>query len=288
MDDQKPNDNSTLANDVDEALAKLSLVQGFKEFNQFYLQHWGDRWSQLLRSLLQNPEKTNRVSLFEGQQNIYQMDQGSIWAAEALGVQSGDEVLDMCAAPGGKTLILAEMLQGNGTLIANEVSPARRERLKWVIQSYIPQHQRQTEAGEGLYIRITGKDGGLFGKTPEQFDRILIDAPCSGERYLLENLPELKAWKTSRSEFLAQRQYALLTAARIALKPGGSMVYSTCSISPLENDEVVERLLKKKKDLEVISIELPHPKAERTRYGIQVLPDVFGFGPLYYCFLLKR
>lgn len=297
MTDQRNTDNSRQYL-LEEQLKTLKLAKGFEDFNQFYASQWGDRWPGLLSALIQKPEKTDRLSLFDGNQKIYQMDQGSIWTAQALDVMPGQIVLDMCAAPGGKTLILAENLKSSGVLLANEVSQARRDRLKWVIQNYIPPHQRLTDvdqessledlAAQGLYVRITGKDGGLFAKNPDQFDRILVDAPCSGERYLLENASELKDWKPSRSEFLAQRQYALLTAARIALKSGGSMVYSTCSISKLENDHVVEKLLKKKKDLEVVPMQLPDPRAERTQFGIQIMPDIFSFGPLYYCFLRKR
>ncbi len=210
----------------------------------------------------------------------YVMDPASYWAARALEVQDGDQVLDMCAAPGGKSLILAEALMNAGELTANEMSEARRERLKKVIQQYIPRQVRDR-------VWVTGKDGGKFALTHKQkFDRILVDAPCSGERHLFETQKELVDWKPSRSEKLAQRQYALLTAALLACKPGGRIVYSTCTVSDLENDLVIEKLLKKKEGLfKVLQTELPMPGAEKTAYGIRMWPDRCEAGPIYYSVL---
>ena len=272
--------------------------------NQFYLSMHGERWPALLEAL-KAPEfqwaRWNHFSLQapaedyfipqerseiprdpEGLLQFYIMDPGSFHAAKALDVQSGDQVLDMCAAPGGKTLILAEALRNAGELLANEISEARRERLKKVIQQYVPRQVRDR-------IWVTGKDGGKFALThKEKFDRILIDAPCSGERHLFETAKELQEWKPSRSEKLAQRQYALLTAALLAVRPGGRIVYSTCSISNLENDLVIEKLLKKKEgQFQVLATELPMPGAEKTKFGIQMWPDRCQAGPIYYSVLEK-
>ena len=211
----------------------------------------------------------------------YVMDLASIYVAKALGVQNGDSVLDMCAAPGGKSLILAEMMGAEGELTANELSEPRRDRLKKVIQQYIPRDVRDR-------VWTTGRDGGKFALShPEKFDRVLIDAPCSGERHLFVDESAMKEWKKTRSEKLAQRQYALLTAGLIAMKPGGRMVYSTCSISPLENDQVIARLQKKKEGFRVVESSSPVAGAEQTEFGIQLWPDLTGFGPMYYCVLEK-
>jgi 16S rRNA C967 or C1407 C5-methylase (RsmB/RsmF family) len=212
----------------------------------------------------------------EGLLCYYVMDPASIFAARALGVESGDHVLDMCAAPGGKSLVLAEALREDGELIANEMSEPRRERLKKVIQQYIPRSVRDR-------VWVTGKDGGKFALTHrEKFDRILVDAPCSGERHLLASPKDLAEWAPSRTEKLAQRQYALLTAALLAVKPGGRIVYSTCALSPLENDGVIAKLLKKKEGFRVLPPKPPVPEAESTEYGVQFLPDHCGYGPIYY------
>jgi 16S rRNA C967 or C1407 C5-methylase (RsmB/RsmF family) len=231
--------------------------------------------SYLLKNSSDIPRSTENLLCY------YVMDPASQFAARALDVQAGDAVLDMCAAPGGKTLILAEALRDEGELLANEMSEARRERLKKVIQQYIPRDVRDR-------VWVTGKDGGKFALThKEKFDRILVDAPCSGERHLLASAKDLAEWSPSRSEKLAQRQYALLTAALLAVKPGGRIVYSTCALSPLENDGVIARLLKKKAGFRVLPAAPPVPEAERTEFGLQFLPDRCGYGPIFYSVLEK-
>lgn len=206
----------------------------------------------------------------------YVMDPASWWAAKALDVQPGDDVLDLCAAPGGKSLILAEDLREEGTLIANEPSDARRESLMSVIRQYIPRDVRER-------VRVTGRDGARWGMhEPEAFDRILVDAPCSGERHLLERPSEMSEWSPRRSEGLAARQYALLCSALLALRGGGRLVYSTCALSPLENGDVVAKFLKKKGE-RVRPVDLPLPEeAERVSGGVQFFPDRCGYGPIFY------
>lgn len=211
----------------------------------------------------------------------YVMDPASVMVARALEVQSGDRVLDMCAAPGGKSLILIEALADGGEIFCNDLSPERRERLKKVIQQYVPRHIRDR-------VWVTGKDGVQFGlKEANSFDRILLDAPCSGERHILENPTAQAEWSPRRTEHLATRQYSLLSAALLAVKGGGRIVYSTCSISPEENDGVIRKLLKKKKDA-VKLLEAPLGiGGERTEFGVAYMPDRVGFGPLYFSVIEK-
>jgi 16S rRNA C967 or C1407 C5-methylase (RsmB/RsmF family) len=213
--------------------------------------------------------------------DVYIMDPGSVAVAKAMEVQSGDRVLDMCAAPGGKSLILIESLAEDGEIFCNDLSPERRERLKKVIQQYVPRNIRDR-------VWVTGKDGVQFGlKEAGTFDRVLLDAPCSGERHILENQAAQDEWSPRRTEHLATRQYSLLSAALLAVKPGGRVVYSTCSISPVENDGVIRKLLKKKKE-QVRLLEAPLGiGGERTEFGIAFMPDQCGFGPLYFAVLEK-
>lgn len=286
------------------------------DFDEFYRVFWGERWPALKRSLTGTEFQVARRNFHsdvsseslvptgvlglagcfevtpalraeiprgsEGLLGYYIQDPASIWIARQLGVESGDRVLDMCAAPGGKTLVLIEALSAEGEILANEPSPARRERLMKVIQQYVPRDVRER-------VRVTGKDGGLFSKShAESFDRVLVDAPCSGEKHLLQSPGELANWSSSRSERLAQGQYALLSGALEALRPGGALVYSTCSVSGLENDGVVGRLLKKKKDkVELAPMTVP-AEGEATEFGVIFLPDRAGFGPLFASALRKR
>ncbi len=279
-------------------------------FQNYFTEVYGERWPALLKALLESEEQVRRPNGFssssapaaggtapienepstagagkallsrgeDGLLQYYIMDPASISVARALDVQPGDSVLDMCAAPGGKSLILAEGLKESGELICNELSAARRERLTKVIQQYIPRDIRNR-------VWVTGKDGGKFALThQEKFDRILVDAPCSGERHQLRTPAELSEWKKSRSEKLAQRQYALMTAALIACRSGGRIVYATCSISPLENDGVIERLMKKKEGQFRV---LPATEGEPKKFGTQYLPDRGGTGPIYFSVIEK-
>lgn len=218
--------------------------------------------------------------------NCYVMDPASVVAARALQVQDGDQVLDVCAAPGGKSLVLIESLKTSGEIILNDLSPERRERLKKVIQNYVPREIRNR-------VWIKGQDGVQFGlKMKDHFDKILLDAPCSGERHMLENEKAMKEWSPRRTENLATRQYSLLCSALLALKSGGSVVYSTCTLSPEENDGVLRKLLKKKSDQVLLDQNFLNPTgsieensimrlAEKTEFGYIFLPDRCGFGPLF-------
>lgn len=263
-----------------------SIVNQNQDFNQFFKSVYESRWEGLSEALLQEVQYVHRKNLFFSEgcdlKETYKMDPASLKVAEALQVQEGDFVLDLCAAPGGKSLILAEKLNQTGQLISNEFSASRRERLVRVFKEYIPLEKRNN-------IFVQGKDGQMFGlKMPEHFDRVLADVPCSGERHLLENSTEFKKWTKKRSQNLAVRQFSLLSSAWLCLKPGGVIVYSTCSISPFENDQVVEKLIKRR------GVEILRPQIfegdsslELTDVGYQILPDRTGYGPMYFSVIKK-
>lgn len=218
----------------------------------------------------------------DGIRSAYVMDSASILAAMALDVGPDDFVLDMCAAPGGKTIILLEALE-SGELWANEISRNRREKLKEVIRLHVPANKRER-------VFIKGKDGNRFGLiSPNTFDKILVDAPCSGEKHLLLKESELEKWGPKRTKRLATNQYSLLCSALLALKPGGTIVYSTCSISPLENDAVIKKLLLKKgESAQLVEIKGIPNEVEKTEFGYQILPDKSGHGPIYFSKIQKK
>jgi 16S rRNA C967 or C1407 C5-methylase (RsmB/RsmF family) len=212
--------------------------------------------------------------------DFYVMDPASIYPAVALQIQSHDEVLDLCAAPGGKSLILAQNLGSAGILVSNELSDKRRGRLRAVLNDYLPPNLRER-------VRVSGHDGSkwcLF--ETEAFDKILVDAPCSGERHLLSDPAELKVWSPARSKNLAARQYALLTSALAVVRVGGRIVYSTCALSPLENDLVIARLLRKRAG-EAQVMPLKFAIGEPTEHGWSILPDQTGYGPIYLSLLMR-
>jgi 16S rRNA C967 or C1407 C5-methylase (RsmB/RsmF family) len=119
------------------------------------------------------------------------------------------------------------------------------------------------------------------------YDAILLDAPCSSERHVLQDPKALALWGPARTKHLAVQQFAMLAAALEAVKPGGHVLYSTCSISSLENEAVVERLAKKRSGrYEEIPVEAPF--SEELSHGRIILPDTAqGKGPLYFC-LIRR
>lgn len=257
-----------------------------QKFQDYFQSVYKDRWPQIFSALQVDVKYVQRPNLFytENCENLefYKMDPASILVARALETQPNEKILDLCAAPGGKSLILAEALNSTGELISNEFSNSRRERLMRVFKEYIPMDKRGN-------VFVKGQDGNQFGlRMPDEFDRVLADVPCSGERHLLENKSEFEKWTVRRSQNLAVRQFSLLSSAWLACKPGGRIVYSTCSISPIENDEIIQKLIKRR-GAQVLRPDFlaAEPYLEITEYGYQVLPDRSGFGPMYFSVLQK-
>lgn len=272
--------------------------RGAEAFEAYYSKLYGKRWPELQKALMQqtqhcawwNPEwevleqeAYKKIDELENliapspeiKRKLYYLDSASAYCVEALNIRPEDRVLDMCAAPGGKSLGLAMKLGPKGELICNELSANRRGRLKRVIQDFLTESQRER-------VHIMGRDAGRFGlERPWSFDRILLDAPCSSERHLLHNDKEMQRWSPSRSKKLSKTQGTLLASAFDALKPGGRLVYSTCSLSELENDAMGDWLLTKRPDAFRFEF-MNFSRGERTRFGHIFLPDQDnGSGPLY-------
>lgn len=286
-------------------------------FHTFYGALHGDRWATLAPALLRPRTQVARWNRFQagtaaawfaargiaavdvaglegayqipadtalepvgGRMPFYWMDAGSILAARSLPVNAGDRVLDLCSAPGGKTLILAERLGEGGSLVANELSASRRGSLRRVLAAYLP-------ADRMAQVRVTGHDAARWCRHEQDAcDAILLDAPCSGERHLLADPGEMRRWTRARSPALAQRQYALLSSALRVVRPGGHLLYATCSVSPLENDGVVQRALDRL-GARVEPVPVSAALGEPTSLGWTVFPDRFDAGPVYWS-LLRR
>lgn len=251
------------------------------EFFDYFEQVYGARWPALLDAL--KSEGRAIKLLFSENLEPYYLDEASVFAANALDVFPGMDVLDMCAAPGGKSLILASKLKGKGTLQCNDRSFDRRNRLLHVLENTLPLEWQKN-------INVTGYDGVKFGlHRKESYDCVLLDAPCSSDKHVLNSPTHLPEWSVKRIKRLAVEQGSLLASAVDALKLGGEVVYGTCALSPLENDAVVAKILKKRPNMEVVKIENLMIGAERTEYGIQILPDnALGSGPIYCAKMRKR
>ena len=243
-----------------------------QDFEDYYKEIYMDRWPILRESLL-CPVKT--IAFNDGLIKPYMMDRASIIAAGSLRLPESGIVLDACAAPGGKSLVLTSRIAETVCLVSNEFSAERRRRLSRVLNEHLAEEKR-------AQIKITGFDAARLGRKKEPcYDAIILDVPCSSERHVITDNKALSKWTSARPRFLCARQWSLLSAAFLILNEGGSLVYSTCAISTAENDNVVSRLLKKYSSQVVID-EPDISNGEKTQYGRIILPDKCdGMGPMY-------
>jgi len=152
----------------------------------------------------------------------------------ALGAKQGDVVLDMCASPGSKTTQIAEHMGERGLVLANEVVNSRVNMLVTNVQ----RHGSRT-------VAVVHHDGRHIPRVPESgFDRILVDAPCTGSGTTRKNPDVWGKWLPSGGRSLHDLQLALLNKASALVKPGGRVVYSTCSLDPVEDEAVVAEILR--------------------------------------------
>lgn len=257
--------------------------RGAAPFESYFDSYFASRWSGLRSALLEpvTHQKWNEKLL-----KPYYLDSGSVEAASALPLPENGKILDMCAAPGGKSLVIAGRMSDTATLTANEFSRERRKRLISVLDGYLPDEVRWR-------IQVTGHDAAKWSHFEQNiYDAVLLDAPCSSERHVLSSPTFLAEWSPARIRNLAQRQWSLLSGAWLVLKPGGYLLYATCALSSAENDEVVAKLIKKYPDVSicepVFSGDYTSP-AEKTSYGRHILPDTSGgAGPIFYALLRKN
>lgn len=268
----------------------------------------------------------------------WNMDAASALSAHMLDVQPNDRVLDLCAAPGGKSVALAQLIFPHlhadspssaapaalGCLHANELDHARNKRLAANLRSYLP--DAVFDSNSVRVLRLDGSDVRAVTQLPcgpGGYDRVLLDAPCSSERHIIHAhvkaaaggriADEMARWRRGGSKTLAKLQTDLLMTALRAVKVGGRVVYSTCSIEIGENDGVIEKMLaavekerkkfgltwdvkfelgklKKKKQGEVEMGEALDKLTEETKHGRIAVPDHKDggqWGPLYFCVITK-
>lgn len=253
----------------------------YTEFNAYYRGIYGSRWEGLRTSLL---EPAAAAAYSEGLTAPYMLDRASVLAARTLRLPSEGLILDACAAPGGKSLVIASAMGPEVRLLSNELSHERRRRLVTVLDQYLDTDRRSRVVVSGFDAAAQGRKRAEWGR----FGGILLDAPCSSERHVIQNKRALEKWSPARPRFLAKRQWALLSASFLLLQRGGSLVYATCALSPEENDGVASRLLKKYRD-EVSLDEVDFNEGEKTPFGRLILPDAAGgMGPMYVARFRKR
>ena len=166
---------------------------------------------------------------------VYYIQEPSAMAVVSLlDPKPGDRVLDLCAAPGGKTSHIASRLQGKGFLLSNEIHPARARILS-------QNAERMGIANGAVFNEDSARLSAAF---PEYFDKIVVDAPCSGEGMFRKDEGARAEWSPDKVRLCAQCQAEILENASAMLKPGGTMAYSTCTFSPEEDEQAVEAFLK--------------------------------------------
>ena len=221
---------------------------------------------------------------------LYPINPSSLLAVRALGACEDEEVLDLAAAPGGKTVGIAAAMRNTGRIAAVEVVKGRFHRLRANLE-------RCGVTNSDLYLA----DGRSIGrKVPERFDRVLLDAPCSSEARIRLADPKTYAhWKPRKIRETARKQVRLLRSAFHALKPGGVLVYCTCAFAPQENEMVVDNLLHSGIEAELEPIDVTgvpsmpalidwqdKPLDQRIEHAVRVLPDTLWDG-FFVCRLRK-
>lgn len=173
----------------------------------------------------------------------YLQEPSAMLPAEVLPIEKGDVVLDCCGAPGGKSGRLANKLNNTGLLFANDISISRAQVLL-----------KTLERQGATNIYVSAQDIATLDRFENTFDKILIDAPCSGEGMFRKEPQLIRSWLEHNNDYYAQIQKKIISNALKMLKPGGMMVYSTCTFSQKEDEDIIEYALEICPELKVLPI----------------------------------
>lgn len=183
----------------------------------------------------------------------YLQEPSAMSAARLLDAQPGERVLDLCAAPGGKSTQLAAAMQGRGLLVCNEYVPSRAKILSRNLE----------RLGVSNSLVLNEHPAHLAQVFPHWFDRILVDAPCSGEGMFRKEAAAIADWSEETVQMCARRQAEILHSAAQMLRPGGRLVYSTCTFAPEENEGVISAFLHTHPAFTVEEVRAPYFSAGR-------------------------
>lgn len=174
----------------------------------------------------------------------YLQEPSAMTPANRLPIDPGDRVLDVCAAPGGKATELGARLNGTGVLAANDLSSSRAKGLLKNLELF----------GIGNVLVLCEEPGKLVPCFQEYFDKILIDAPCSGEGMFRKDKKMIRAWEEHGPEYFSRIQKSIITQAARMLAPGGMLLYSTCTFDPEENEKTIEYLLQEYPEFQICDL----------------------------------
>lgn len=192
---------------------------------------------------------------------VYSQEPSAMIVASIADVKPGEYVLDLCAAPGGKSTQLANDLQQDGILVANEIVPKRAKILSENIERWGAQNVFVTShAPHELVQHFTGF-----------FDTIVVDAPCSGEGMFRKDAQAIEEWTSQTPLDCAMRQKEILTSAITLLKHNGTLVYSTCTFAPEENEEIISWLVENF-PVSIVPIQMPQTHTGKNEWGS--VPDL--------------
>lgn len=173
----------------------------------------------------------------------YLQEPSAMTPANQLPIEPGDKVLDLCAAPGGKTTELGSKLQGEGLLVSNDISTSRARILL---------KNQELMGLTNIYVMSENPEK-MINIFPQYFDKILVDAPCSGEGMFRKDHKMIKSWQESGPQVYAQIQKDLIIQAAQMLKPGGMILYSTCTFNQEENEGTIAHLLEEYPEFQVVT-----------------------------------
>ncbi len=248
---------------------------------------------EALRREGKNPVVSKRVPVvvkFEGPYNfdrsrlyregkIVIQEEAAAAASIVLDPKPGETVVDMCAAPGGKTTHLAELMRNQGRIFAFDIDEARIKRMKMLLK-------RTGVKIVTIYEEDAGKAPDILGE--EIADRVLLDAPCTSTGTIMKN-PELR-WRVREDgiEEIVREQRRLLEAAVRLLKPGGRLLYTTCSLLPEENEENIRWLLRRHSELRIVPLRGPYDPSPWLPGAMRAWPHRHGTIGFFYALLEKR
>ncbi len=209
----------------------------------------------------------------------YPLDLSSCWESAALAcVPTPQRSLDLCAAPGGKSMLMLARFEPQQEHVANEVHAARRGILR----------QNMEQCGRSS-VSVTGLRPDQWGRSGEQFDLMLVDAPCSGQSLLAKGMKNPGCLGPSMVNGNAKRQRGILLSVLPCVAPGGHILYSTCTYDPEENEKVMAYILRRAEGWQAVEVPNLSPfRSALADFPCYRLMPAHGFGAGGFCCLLRK